>query len=224
MFLLDQSNKMVLTISNFLKDKAPSKMETLSNSFSTQPLPSKIIPNLLPLSKRYSLSFLKLVLEKVLVVPSQAKWVGRRISHSYYRRIRNHRGRFQVLWGNLLRKKRKNVWLHLQLELGRRHKKSIWPNGDAVVYEFILIYLILFKLHGQPFSIRRRNLERRHVHQIKNTANFTVILWLHRQLISLYGTNGELRPQDLARCMIDTYRAMNKHYIPTGYELSSFAK
>lgn len=24
--------------------------------------------------------------------------------------------------------------------------------------------------------------------------------------------------------MIDTYRAMNKHYIPTGYELSAFAK
>ena len=43
-------------------------------------------------------------------------------------------------------------------------------------------------------------------------------------MVSLYGTNGELRPQDLARCMIDTYRAMNKHYIPTGYELSSFAK
>jgi hypothetical protein len=42
--------------------------------------------------------------------------------------------------------------------------------------------------------------------------------------VSLYGTNGELRPQDLARCMIDTYRAMNKHYIPTGYELSAFAK
>lgn len=43
-------------------------------------------------------------------------------------------------------------------------------------------------------------------------------------MVSLYGTNGELRPQDLARCMIDTYRAMNKHYIPTGYELSAFAK
>ena len=42
--------------------------------------------------------------------------------------------------------------------------------------------------------------------------------------MSLYGNNGELRPQDLARCMIDTYRAMNKHYIPTGYELSAFAK
>lgn len=24
--------------------------------------------------------------------------------------------------------------------------------------------------------------------------------------------------------MIDTYRAMNKHFIPTGYELSGFAK
>jgi hypothetical protein len=49
-------------------------------------------------------------------------------------------------------------------------------------------------------------------------------LSLPRQMVSLYGTNGELRPQDLARCMIDTYRAMNKHYIPTGYELSAFAK
>jgi hypothetical protein len=43
-------------------------------------------------------------------------------------------------------------------------------------------------------------------------------------MASLYGNGGELRPQDLARCMMDTYRAMNKHYIPTGYELSSFAK
>ena len=43
-------------------------------------------------------------------------------------------------------------------------------------------------------------------------------------MVSLYGPNGELRPQDLAKCMIDTYRAMNKHYIPTGYELSAFAK
>lgn len=42
--------------------------------------------------------------------------------------------------------------------------------------------------------------------------------------MNLYGTNGELKPQDLARCMIDTYRAMNKHFIPTGYELSAFAK
>ena len=43
-------------------------------------------------------------------------------------------------------------------------------------------------------------------------------------MTALYGNGGELRPQDLARCMMDTYRAMNKHYIPTGYELSSFAK
>jgi hypothetical protein len=43
-------------------------------------------------------------------------------------------------------------------------------------------------------------------------------------MTALYGNGGELRPADLARCMMDTYRAMNKHYIPTGYELSSFAK
>ena len=43
-------------------------------------------------------------------------------------------------------------------------------------------------------------------------------------MITLYGTGGELHPKDLARCMMDTYRAMNKHYIPTGYELGSFAK
>lgn len=44
--------------------------------------------------------------------------------------------------------------------------------------------------------------------------------------MQLYGTNSnqELEPQDLARCMIDTYRGMNKHFIPTGYELSSFAR
>ena len=43
-------------------------------------------------------------------------------------------------------------------------------------------------------------------------------------MITLYGTGGELHPKDLARCMMDTYRAMNKHYIPTGYELGAFAK
>lgn len=44
--------------------------------------------------------------------------------------------------------------------------------------------------------------------------------------MQLYGSNStqELEPQDLARCMIDTYRGMNKHFIPTGYELSSFAR
>ena len=48
---------------------------------------------------------------------------------------------------------------------------------------------------------------------------------LSRQIMQLYG-NGkdELEPADLARCMIDTYRGMNKHFIPTGYELSSFAR
>ena len=51
------------------------------------------------------------------------------------------------------------------------------------------------------------------------------ILILLRQVMELYG-NGqdEVEPADLARCMIDTYRGMNKHFIPTGYELSSFAK
>ena len=38
------------------------------------------------------------------------------------------------------------------------------------------------------------------------------------------GSQNELEPADLARCMIDTYRGMNKHFIPTGYELSSFAR
>lgn len=44
--------------------------------------------------------------------------------------------------------------------------------------------------------------------------------------MQLYGSNsnGQLEPSDLARCMIDTYRGMNKHFIPTGYELSSFAR
>ena len=43
--------------------------------------------------------------------------------------------------------------------------------------------------------------------------------------MELYGSNrDELEPSDLARCMIDTYRGMNKHFIPTGYELSSFAR
>lgn len=43
--------------------------------------------------------------------------------------------------------------------------------------------------------------------------------------MALYGKNSnQLEPADLARCMIDTYRGMNKHFIPTGYELSSFAR
>jgi hypothetical protein len=44
--------------------------------------------------------------------------------------------------------------------------------------------------------------------------------------MQLYGSSSsnQLEPEDLARCMIDTYRGMNKHFIPTGYELSSFAK
>ena len=43
--------------------------------------------------------------------------------------------------------------------------------------------------------------------------------------MQLYGNSSQqLEPADLARCMIDTYRGMNKHFIPTGYELSSFAR
>jgi hypothetical protein len=47
-----------------------------------------------------------------------------------------------------------------------------------------------------------------------------------RQVMQLYGSNSSERliPDDLARCMIDTYRGMNKHFIPTGYELSNFAR
>jgi hypothetical protein len=43
--------------------------------------------------------------------------------------------------------------------------------------------------------------------------------------MSLYGNNSStIEPSSLARSMIDTYRGMNKHFIPTGYELSSFAR
>ncbi len=43
--------------------------------------------------------------------------------------------------------------------------------------------------------------------------------------MQLYGSgSNQLEPADLAKCMIDTYRGMNKHFIPTGYELSSFAR
>jgi hypothetical protein len=43
--------------------------------------------------------------------------------------------------------------------------------------------------------------------------------------MSLY-SNGKpsIEPPSVARCMIDTYRGMNKHFIPTGNELQSFAK
>ena len=33
-----------------------------------------------------------------------------------------------------------------------------------------------------------------------------------------------LEPADIARVMIDTYRGMNRHFIPTGYELSTYAR
>jgi len=55
------------------------------------------------------------------------------------------------------------------------------------------------------------------VHSWENTTDHSVSLIIYRQMVSLYGTNGEIRPQELARCMIDTYRAMNRHFIPTGY-------
>ena len=49
---------------------------------------------------------------------------------------------------------------------------------------------------------------------------------VYRKMMQLYASNNsnQLEPPDLARSMIDTYRGMNKHFIPTGYELSSFAK
>ena len=84
--------------------------------------------------------------------------------------------------------------------------------------------IILFKLtDGQPIPKRKR-IKRRHVQPIENPEHLSVQYHPPRQLVDLYGTNGELRPEDLAKCMIDTYRAMNKHFIPTGYELSAFAK
>lgn len=43
--------------------------------------------------------------------------------------------------------------------------------------------------------------------------------------MNLYGNGSSaIEPPSVARCMIDTYRGMNKHFIPTGYELSSFAR
>lgn len=33
-----------------------------------------------------------------------------------------------------------------------------------------------------------------------------------------------LEPADMAKAMIDTYRGMNRHFIPTGYELSTYAR
>lgn len=42
--------------------------------------------------------------------------------------------------------------------------------------------------------------------------------------MNIYGNGSSIEPPSVARCMIDTYRGMNKHFIPTGYELSSFAR
>jgi hypothetical protein len=33
-----------------------------------------------------------------------------------------------------------------------------------------------------------------------------------------------LDPADMAKIMIDSYRGMNKHFIPTGYDLSTYAR
>ena len=79
-------------------------------------------------------------------------------------------------------------------------------------------------LNGQPIPGPRLCRKWRYVLPLKNPADHKVPLQTHSQMITLYGTGGELHPKDLARCMMDTYRAMNKHYIPTGYELGSFAK
>ena len=44
--------------------------------------------------------------------------------------------------------------------------------------------------------------------------------------MSNYDANHDnvLEPADLAKVMIDTYRGMNRHFIPTGYELSTYAR
>jgi hypothetical protein len=44
--------------------------------------------------------------------------------------------------------------------------------------------------------------------------------------MSNYDTNRDdkLDPADMAKIMIDSYRGMNKHFIPTGYDLSTYAK
>lgn len=44
--------------------------------------------------------------------------------------------------------------------------------------------------------------------------------------MSLYDGNRDdkLEPADVARMMIDSYRGANKHFIPTGYDLSTYAK
>jgi hypothetical protein len=47
-----------------------------------------------------------------------------------------------------------------------------------------------------------------------------------RKIMSNYDTNRDdkLDPADMAKIMIDSYRGMNKHFIPTGYDLSTYAK
>jgi hypothetical protein len=44
--------------------------------------------------------------------------------------------------------------------------------------------------------------------------------------MSNYDANHDnvLEPADMAKVMIDTYRGMNRHFIPTGYELSTYAR
>lgn len=44
--------------------------------------------------------------------------------------------------------------------------------------------------------------------------------------MSNYDTNRDdkLEPADMAKIMIDSYRGTNKHFIPTGYDLSTYAK
>lgn len=46
------------------------------------------------------------------------------------------------------------------------------------------------------------------------------------KLMNLYNAkhDGKLDPTDIARMMIDSYRAANHHFIPTGHDLSTYAR
>ena len=83
-------------------------------------------------------------------------------------------------------------------------------------------------MHGQ--QVRERGQfgrgERGHVHEGEDPAAGAVSPVSLRKVMSNYDANHDnvLEPADMAKVMIDTYRGMNRHFIPTGYELSTYAR
>jgi len=80
---------------------------------------------------------------------------------------------------------------------------------------------VLYQSNVEPFfRLAANRLKWRDVLKVKDPAAFEVFgVLFDRQVMNLYSsdTSSQIEPPSVARCMIDTYRGMNKHFIPTGY-------